>query len=498
MQFDLLITGGTIVDGSGAAGRPGDLGVIGDHIEALGDLTGATAPRTIDARGLIVAPGFVDPHNHANNESSRGILNIPTAENQVRQGVTTLVVGNCGGCSWPIAEHLEAVEKAPIRQNYATLVGMGTLRGQAVQEGGRPATLDELAHMQRLAVRAMDEGALGMSTGYFGAYVTTDEIAEVACAVAGRGGIYASHIRNEGDGLLGSVEEIIEIGARADLPVQISHIKTYGRRNWFKIGAVLELMEQARERGVDIMADRYPYPACFTGIASLLPMWARTEAALRGGMESLRDPAWHDRVRRGIEDQFHLIGGPQNVMFAPLRPRPELDGKRLADYADEISQDPVDTTIDLIQEGDISCIYFTMSEDNIATFYRHPLVMGGSDGHLRELGVGVSHPRNYGTFPRIIGHYGRERGVFGVEEAVRKCASVTAERYGLKRRGILARGNVADIVVFSWERIIDRATFEDQHRYPEGIEWVIVNGKIAVENGEVTQECHGRVIRRGE
>lgn len=498
MEFDLLIVGGEIADGTGDPAFRGDVGIEGDRIEAVGDLSEATAKETVDASGLIVAPGFIDPHNHANSEMAGGILKIPSVANQVRQGVTTLVAGNCGGCSWPVAEHFAAVEQAPIRQNYAMLLGMGTLRGQVVKEGGRPATMEEIAQMQELVRQGMDEGAVGMSTGYFPAHVTTDEIAEVTKAVAAAGGIYASHIRSEADGLLGAIEETIEIGARAELPVQVSHIKTYGQRNWWKIDAVLELMEKGSERGVDVMADRYPYVACFTGIASLLPMWARTEAESRGGMGSLRDPAWHDRVRRAIADQLDLLGGPRNVMFAPLKPRPELDGKRLGDYAQETGQDPIDLAIDLIQEGGVSCIYFAMCEENIAAFYQHPLVMGGSNGHLRVFGEGVSHPRNYGTFPRIIGHYGRERGVFGVEEAVRKCTSMAAERYGLKDRGVLAKGNIADIVVFSWDEIIDRATFEDQHQYPEGIPWVIVNGEIAVADGEVTEGCHGRVVRRGE
>ena len=498
MHFDLIIAGGTVADGTGAPGYPADVGVKGDRIVAVGDLHDATARDTIDATALVVAPGFIDPHNHANNEAEGGILSIPRAENQVRQGVTTLIAGNCGGCNWPVAEHLAAVEQCDIRQNYATLLGMGTLRAQVVQDSGRPANTDELAQMQRLVDQGMEEGAIGMSTGYFPAHVTTDEIAELTTAVARNGGVYSSHVRNEGDGLLGSIEEIIQIGVRAELPVQVSHIKTYGRRNWFKIDAVLATMEAGQRRGVDVKADRYPYVACFTGLASVLPMWARTEAITRGQLKSADDEAWNARVRRAVADQFDLIGGPQNVMFAPLVPDPRLDGKRLSQYAEELGQDPIDVAIDLIQAAAVSCIYFTMSEDNIETFYRHPLVMGGSDGHLREFGKGVSHPRNYGTMPRIIGHYGRDRGLFAVEEAVRKCTSMAAERWGLKGRGVLAEGHFADIVVFSWEDITDRATFEDQHRYPEGIPWVIVNGGIAVANGATTDGCYGRVIRQGQ
>lgn len=500
MEFDLLITGGEIVDGTGAPRYRADLGVCGDRIAAIGNLAGATAKQTIPAEGLMVAPGFVDPHTHAHNEMRGGILNIPSVENMLRQGVTTIIAGNCGGSVWPLDKHLAAVAQAPIRQNYAMLLGMGTLRAQVVKEAGRPATRDEIAAMRDLALRGMDEGALGISTGYFPPYVTTDEIVEVTRAVAEKGGLYVSHIRDEGDRLLGAVEEIIEIGARAELPVQISHIKTYGQRNWFKAEVVLRLMEQARARGVDIMADRYPYHASFSGVGALLPAWLRSEASLRGGMKSLRDPDWRPRVQRAVADHlYQLMGGPQNVVLAPLNPKPEMDGKRLDEYAAGLGQDPVDTIIDdLLQRGGISCIYFVMSEENIETFYRHPLVMGGSDGHLRVFGEGMSHPRNYGTFPRIIGYYGRERGLFTVEEAVKKCTSMAAGRFGLKDRGVLAKGKIADIVCFNWSHIRDRSTFEAPHAYPVGIPWVVVNGGIAVAEGEVTEGCFGRVVRRGE
>ena len=488
MTFDVLITGGQLVDGSGAPGTRGDLGIRRDRIADLGDLAGATAKRVIDATGLIVAPGFIDPHNHANDEAAGGILSIPQADNYVRQGVTTLVVGNCGGCTWPVAEHFAAVEALAIRQNYAMLLGMGTLRAMAVRAEGRPANHAETRRMQDLVAQGMDEGALGMSTGYFPSYVTVDEMAEVARAVAVRGGIYTSHIRSESDGLLGSLEEIIQVGARAEVPVQVSHIKTYGKRNWHKVGAALSLLERGRERGVDIMADRYPYVACFTGVSALVPMWAPAEAKRGAELE---------RLRRAVADQLHLIGGPENVMFAPLKPRADLDGKRLSDVAREWGQDPVDTALELSRESGISCIYFAMCEENIAEWYRHPQVMVGSDGHVRRFGEGVSHPRNYGTFPRAIGHYGRDRGLFGVEEAVMKCTSLAAARYGLAERGLLARGNFADVTVFDWSGIRDCATFTDQHRYPEGIPWVIVNGKVAVQQGEVTRGCYGRVVRKG-
>ncbi len=488
MRFDVLITGGIVVDGTGKASCRADVGVCGDRIEALGDFSGRSGAREIDATGLVVAPGFIDPHTHAHDEAEGGILVNPRADNMIRQGVTTIIAGNCGGSPWPIGDHLQAVEALSIRQNYGVLVGMGTVRGRDVNEVPM-AGPEQISAMRRRVQQAMEEGALGVSTGYFPEQVTTSEIVQVASAVARYGGVYSSHIRNEGDGLLGSVEEIIEIGARAGLPVQVSHIKTYGERNWWKVDGVLELLDRAHRRGVDIMADRYPYAASYTGIGALVPGWA----AAYFQDHRQRD---RDRVRQAVSDRLALIGGPDRLVFAPETPDPELDGKSLGDYAAERSQDPVDVAIELLERGGVSCIYFALSEENIQTFYRHPLVMGGSDGQLRVFGRGVSHPRNYGTFPRIIGRYGRDKGALGMEEVVKKCTSMAAERWHLKGRGVLAEGNYADIVVFSWRLIADQATFEEQHRYPTGIHWVMVNGGIAVEHGETSEGCFGRVLRR--
>lgn len=497
MTFDLLIRGGTIVDGTGAPGCAGDVGIVGDRIHGLGDLSAAAARDAIDATGLIVAPGFVDVHNHASNEMEGGILNIPSVENQVRQGVTTLVSGNCGGSPWPVGEHLDAVAMCPIRQNYALLVGMGTLRAQAAV-GQQAATPEDIARMQALAAQAMDEGALGMSTGYFPPFVTTDEIAQVARPIAERGGVYATHMRNESDTVLEALAEAIAVGERSGCPVQISHIKTWGQRAWDKAEAMLALIDDARARGLDITADRYPYVAAFGGVANIVPLAARLEAGRRGGIEHLRDEDLAEPIRAWAEDYLANLGGPEKMVFAPLDPMPEIDGKTLAQVAQERGEEPWRVGMELTIRGGVSVIYFSMREDNIRTFMRHPAVFAGSDGHLRVLGKGVSHPRNYGTFPRWIGHYARDGAVMGLEEVVRKCSAMPARKFGLAGRGVIAPRMIADLTIFSWAEIRDTATFADPHHYPEGIPHVIVAGVPAVRDGEVTSATPGRVLRRDD
>ncbi|MGC9318391.1 MAG: N-acyl-D-amino-acid deacylase family protein [Armatimonadota bacterium] len=494
MTFDLLIRQGTVVDGTGTDAYVADVGIVGDRIHAIGDLSAAEARDAIDATGLIVAPGFVDVHNHACSEMEGGILDLPDVENQVRQGVTTLIAGNCGGSPWPIGEHLDAVAELPTRQNYGLLVGMNTLRAE-VEVGAQPATDRQIATMQDLATQAMDDGAFGMSTGYFPDFVSTEEIIQVARPIAQAGGVYATHMRSEAAGLLDSVQETIRIGEESGCPVQISHIKCWGRKAWDWAEDVLTLIEEARERGLDITADRYPYVASFSGVANIVSAELRIEAAGRDGMEHLRDEDLIDRVREGAEEFIEEVGGPQNIVFAPLEPMPEIDGKTLEQVAEERGEEPWRTGMELTIHGKVSCIFFVMREENVRTFMRHPAVFAASDGHLRVLGKGVSHPRNYGTFPRWIGHYARDEGLFTVEEVVRKCTSMPAGKFGLHERGTLAARKIADITVFDWDAITDTATFEDPHHYPEGIPHVIVAGTPAVRDGDVTEDAPGRTLR---
>ncbi len=495
MKFDVLITGGRVYDGSGAEPFLADVGIVGDRIEAVGSLAGAEADLVIDASGLAVAPGFIDPHNHAHNEAEGGILKIPEADNMLRQGVTTLIAGNCGGSPWPIGEHLERVARLPIKQNYAILVGHGSVRGMAVSQAGRPPTGEEMRVMKDMVRRAMDEGALGLSTGYFPSWVTTGEIVEVAKVVADCGGVYASHIRSEAERVLDAIAEIIEIGRRAGLPVQVSHIKTWGAKAWDKKDRILQMIDEA-SRDIDISADRYPYTASFTGIAALIPPHIREEAARRGGFGSLRQSDWREEVLREVAGHIQTAGGPERVVFAPLVPNPELDGRSLAEVASERGVSPAELAVELAIRGGVSCVFHAMREDNLRDFLRHRLVMFGSDGHLRIFGKGFCHPRNYGTFPRAIGRYGRDAGLYDMATAIKKATSMAAEKFGLRGRGYLKQGYYADVVIFDEAGLVDTATFDNPHSYPAGIKHVLVNGKLAVDGERTLPHGAGRVLTR--
>ncbi|MBN2451212.1 MAG: amidohydrolase family protein, partial [Lentisphaeria bacterium] len=430
MDFDLLIRGGSVIDGTGAPARRADVGVGGDTIAAVGDLSGAAGKTCLDASGLVVAPGFIDIHNHAHNEAEGGILKIPGAENMVRMGVTTLIAGNCGGSPWPLDRHLEAVAQASIRQNYGILVGHGTIRARAGVRSTATASPEQLESMRDLAREGMDAGAFGMSTGYFTQSVTLEELVAVSQAVAERHGIYTSHIRTEGAGLLEAIDEAVAVGERARIPVQISHLKTYGRSAWPLVEQAIERIHGARERGIDVHADRYPYTASFTGITSLLGREIPAEAGARGGMKHLYDPDLLERARATVAKQLGELDGPGNVLLAPLRPRPGEAGKRLDEVASNRGLHPIEAAIALAVEGNCSCIFFSMLEENLERFYRDPYVWVGSDGHLRLFGEGVSHPRNYGTFPRALGRYGRELRCFTLEEADAKMTGLPAAKLG--------------------------------------------------------------------
>lgn len=528
-MLDLKVVGGRLIDGTGAPARRGDLGIRGDTITAIGDLSAEPAGRTISAAGRAVTPGFIDVHSH----SDWRLWANRRAESKIRQGVTTEVVGNCGFSPAPVSdefreelrgfalylppgmdfswrsmgEYLRRYESEGVAVNVAQLVGHGTLRLAAMGFARRPPTAREQATMERLLEESMAQGACGLATGLIyapGSYAATEEIVAVARRAGAAGGFYASHIRGEGATLLEAVAEAIRVGREGGLPVQISHIKAAGRANWGRVKDALALLDAARAEGLDVMADVYPYTASSTTLRTLLPDWV-----LEGGLEAmlarLGDPAVRARVRTeltgGAESLTRGLGW-DDIMVAYSPSRPDAQGRRLSQIAAEGGMDPLDTAIELIvsEHGKGYMILFQLDEADLRRALGHPQVMIGSDGSALavegELGAGTPHPRSYGTFPRVLGHYAREQRLLPLEDAVRKMTGLPGRRLGLADRGILAVGTKADVVVFDPARVADLATYEEPHRYAAGIDHVLVNGRAVIADGEHTGALPGRVLAR--
>lgn len=499
-RFDLLIRGGRVVDGTGNPWLRADVAVRGDRIARIGHLPDADADRILDAGGLVVAPGFVDPHTHA----VRGIFDVPTADNYLLQGVTTLTEGNDGSSPWPIGEHLARIADAGVSPNWAVFAGQGTIRRTVMGSDDREPTHDELDRMRALVAQAMEEGAFGLSTGLFyvpGSFTAAEEVIALSAVAAGYGGIYISHMRDEALGLLDSVRETIRIGAEAGIPVQITHHKALGRGAWGRSADSLALVDAARARGIDVTIDQYPYTASQTSITAVVPQWAQA-----GGTQALiarlRDPETRRRIREEIVHRIeHDRGGgdPANVVIGLCAWDRSLEGKSLADVlagrgVEATLAHAADLVMEIVENGGARAIYHAMDEGDVERIMRHPATAVGSDGGVSVFGAGVPHPREYGTFARVLGRYVRERGVLTLEEAVRKMSGATAARLGLQDRGLLREGFFADVAVFDPGRIIDRATFEDPHRYADGVEYVLVNGVLVVDGGAHTGARPGRVL----
>ena len=528
-MLDVLIKGARVVDGSGAAARVADLGVSDGRIVEIGDLGAAMAKEIIDASGLVAAPGFIDMHSHSDNTLP---IN-PRAESKIRQGVTTEVIGMCGGSPAPVTEerraeivrqadgyikclpwswlsfgeYLDYLRGNGLSVNVAPMVGHGTIRVAAMGHVSDEPTPAQLADMKALLAQAMDEGAWGFSTGLIyppGFFSKTDEIVELAQVAAARNGFYFSHIRGEGETLLDAISEAVAIGERAGLPVQTAHFKASGRSHWGKAAQALEILDAARVRGVDITSDMYPYTAASTGLSALLPDWAHD-----GGRDALlgrlSDPETRAKIRQSVIDGVDGLEGAEQwagTLISRCPSMPELEGKTIADLSAEMGKAPADVVLDVLAEAsaNVSMIRFKMSEDNLCMQLRHGPMMIGSDGSALAtegpLSEGKPHPRNYGTFPRVLAKYVREEGVLSLEEAVHKMTALPAQKLRLADRGLLRQGYWADIALFDPETIQDRATYTDPHRYPLGIPYVMVNGQVTVAAGVHRGTLAGRILSR--
>ncbi len=529
-MLDTKVEGATVLDGTGAPGFRADVGITGEAIAAVGDLSREPAGTTLRASGLTLAPGFIDMHSH----SDWRLWGNPRAESKIRQGVTTEVVGNCGfspapvnpafreelrgfalflpdgmDFSWQsVEEYLRRFDGGGSALNVIQLVGHGTLRVAAMGFARRKPTGAELTHMKRLVSESLEGGAWGLSTGLIyapGSYAETDEIVELARVAGRHRGFYASHIRGEGANLLDAISEAIRIGREGGLPVQVSHLKAAGHPHWGKVKDALALLEAARAEGLDVTADVYPYTASSTTLRTLLPGWV-LEGGVEAMLERLRDPATRARIRAEVEagkkegEDLVANAGWDGIMIAYAPGRPEAEGRRLAEIAGKLGVAPADAAMDLILagRGKAYMILFQLDEADLRVALADPHVMIGSDGSALSphgpLGQGKPHPRSYGTFPRVLARYWRDQRLLSIEQAVHKMTGLPAKKLGLKNRGIIRVGAKADLVIFNHKTVTDRATYEDPHRYPAGIEHVFVNGRLVIKGGEHTGSLPGRVL----
>ena len=527
-RFDVIIKGGIILDGTGGPTWSADLGITGDTISAIGSIPSEQGKKVINGQGLHVCPGFIDIHTHSDGI----ILAYPGAESRVRQGITTELTGNCGDSAAPllgidadqrrkewkedsgveaswtsVASYFEQLENTGIAINQALLVGQGTLRRNVMGLVNRQPTSDEMRALLYALEESLEQGAFGLSTGLEyapGIYSSTEEIVELARVVARRDGLYASHIRDEERLLLEALNEAIEIGRQSGARVEISHLKASGQPNWNKQEAALALLEAGRRDGINVLADAYPYTAFSTGLSILLESWVR-EGGSSAIVKRLRDPEQRARIRQEIIDKVSGDLGSFDLMVisqVQTEKNRSIIGKSITEIGYIWNVEPVDALLRLLEEEEtsVSFISHAMSEENVERVLAHPLVMIGSDGWcMAPTGKAAQsrpHPRSYGAFVRVLNYYVRDKKLFPLATAIKKMTSMPATQIGISDRGRIATGMKADLVVFDAETVQDEATFEFPHRFPIGIEHVIVNGKIVVESGKQTMARPGRALRK--
>ena len=530
-EFDVLIKNGRIVDGSGRAAYNADIAIKGQRIARIGNLSTATASTTIDAQGLIVSPGFIDMLG----QSETYLLIDPRGMSKVMQGVTTEITGE-GESIAPINErqikeqadflkrfnltidwttldqYFNRLEKQGTGLNLGTFVGATQIREFVIGYENRAPTAQELEAMKKLVADAMREGALGLSTSlqYIPArFATTDEIVELAKVARQFGGIYATHQRSEANAIDKSLEEVFAIAKRADIPVEIWHLKTAYKKNWGRMPEILKRINDARSKGLDITADIYPYIAGSTSLSASLPPWAQ-EGGNEKMLERLKDPATRERLKKEISEEqkdweniYLGSGGASGVLIGAVvnRDLENLQGKRLSEIAVEQKKDPLDALFDIVvaDHAQTGAIYFMMTEDDMKAAMQASFVSFCTDSGARAadgpLSGSKSHPRGWGSYPRILGRYVREQKLLALENAIHKMTGAPAARVGLKDRGLLKEGMFADIAVFDPNTVIDRATFESPNQYPVGIEYVLVNGQVSAERGKRTSALAGQVLR---
>lgn len=500
-DFDILIRNARVIDGSGNPWYRADVGIKDGRIASIGRLAGKSAEKSIDANNRVLSPGFIDVHTH----SESGIVLRPQAENFLKDGVTTVVTGNCGGSELELKTFFDDLVRLRVGINVATLVGHNSIRREVIGSDDRKATPAEIERMKAMVDKAMRAGAVGFSTGLEyvpGMYSPTEEIVELAKVAAKYGGIYTSHLRDEGEAVLEAIEEALIVGKQAGARVQISHLKQDTKAYWGNTQKMLDLIERYRTEGVDATVDQYPYTAYSTGLGTTLPNWA-----LAGGTEKLKerlqDPATRKKIfdevlaynkKRGYDDFDYTAVAAcrfnKNYEGKTVREISRLNGRKDSHESD------VDTVLDLMAQGGMSVVTSAMSEEDVANIMRYPNTAIASDGGVVEFGEGRPHPRNYGTNARVLNEYVRRRKILSLEDAIRKMTSLPAQIFQFKDRGLIREGYAADLVLFDPAQVRDNATFANPHQYSTGFDLVLVNGKLAVDNGQLSAERGGKPLIR--
>lgn len=499
-DFDILIRNGRVYDGTGNPWYAASVGVKDGKIAAIGRLEGKTADRVIDAQGRAVSPGFIDVHTHIEGALEK----VPRADNYILDGVTTLVTGNCGGSFLNLDEWFRKIEAMGLGANVASLIGHNTVRNEVMGTSLRKATDEEIARMQALVEKGMRDGAVGLSTGLIyipGTYSDTREVVALAQAAGKYGGVYASHMRDEGERVLEAIEEAIQAGRAGGLRVQLSHFKIDNRKLWGQSDKSIALVERYRSEGVDVVVDQYPYDRSSTNLGITLPSWA-----LADGQEKIRarlkDPATRAKIKAEMKERLESLGQPDfsYATVATYRENPAYEGKNISEInvskgRTKTVDNEIETILDMMMAGGAQMVYHSMGETDVDRILKYPNTAVASDGGVREFGAGMPHPRSYGTNARVLALYVRDRKLLTLEDAIRRMTSLPARTFHFRDRGVIREGAAADILVFDPAKVQDKATYDKPHQYSEGFDYVLVNGVIMVDGGKITDRRGGRVLR---
>lgn len=499
-QYDLLLINGKIVDGTGNSWYYGDVAVKDGKIAAIGKIASTEARKVVDVKGLIVAPGFIDVHTHIEGND----LKIPTAGNFIHDGVTSVVTGNCGSSNTVIARYFYRLDSIKMSVNIATLIGHNSVRRAVMGESQRDPTAEEQKQMEDLVGQAMLQGAVGLSTGLIyvpGTYSKTPEVIGLAKAASRHYGVYASHIRDEGDHVTEAIEEAINIGRVANIPVEISHFKVTYKPNWGRSVSTIAQVEKARLEGIDVTIDQYPYVASSTSLNTTLPSWV-----FSGGRDSVLFRLHDKSIRKKIKDEMlstlkrKQLRNYSYALVARYGADTTLNGKSITEInaikgRKKKAADEVETILEMVENGGAQMVFFSMNEDDLRRIMQYPYNMFASDAGIARYGSGVPHPRSYGTNARVLAQYVRTLKVIRLEEAIRRMTSLPAQKFQLRDRGLIKEGMAADIVVFDEAQVGDQSTFSSPHAYSSGFQYIIVNGVITAEGGKHTGVRNGMVLR---